>query len=96
VNGPDGTLRVNRSVIQKGEYRQVVYYWFQQRARNITNEYAVKWYLMVDALKLSRSDGALVRLTTPVAPGDDLAVADNRLTDFAKTIMPQLPDYIPN
>jgi exosortase D (VPLPA-CTERM-specific) len=96
VPGPEGDLRVNRSVIQKGEYRQLVYYWFQQRGRNITYEYAVKWYLFIDALQRNRSDGALVRLTTPVAPGEDLAAADSRLTNFAKTIMPLLPDYIPN
>jgi len=59
-------LRVNRALIQKGEEKQLVYYWFQQRGRMLTNEYMVKWYLFWDALTRNRTDGALVRLITPV------------------------------
>jgi exosortase D (VPLPA-CTERM-specific) len=96
VNGPNGALRVNRSVIQKGEDRQLAYYWFQQRGRDITNEYAVKWYLFVDSLKRRRTDGAMIRLITPLAPTEDIAAGDARLTSFARTVVPLLPDYIPN
>lgn len=96
VAGPQGPLRVNRSVIQKGEYRQLVYYWFQQRGRDITNEYAVKWYLFVDSLTRRRTDGAMIRLITPLAPTEDAAAGDARLTSFARTALPILPDYIPN
>ena len=46
---PDGSaLRVNRAVISMGEQRQLVYYWFAQRGRNLTNEYLVKWYIFWD------------------------------------------------
>src|SRR5262249_47483044 len=31
-------FQVNRAVIQRGERRQVVYYWFDERGRKITNE----------------------------------------------------------
>ena len=59
-------LRVNRALIELGNQRQLVYYWFQQRGRVITNEYQVKWYLFWDALTRNRTDGALVRLIVPV------------------------------
>ena len=61
-------LAVNRVVIQQGESRMLVYYWFQQRGRVITNEYAAKWYMFVDALTKQRTDCALVRLMTVVPP----------------------------
>ena len=49
-------LVVNRTVIEMGDMRQLVYYWFQQRGRIITNEYLVKWYLFWDALtKIGRA-----------------------------------------
>jgi EpsI family protein len=86
---------VNRMLIRKGDYRQLVYYWFDQRGRIITNEYMVKWYLFWDSLTLGRTDGALVRLTTALEPGEDVANADKRLSDFAQLIQPTLPDYIP-
>lgn len=88
-------LRVNRAVIQKADTKQLVYYWFQQRGRVITNEYLVKWFLFTDALTRNRTDGALVRLTVFVPPGESLERADAQLTDFAKAVNPLLPAYIP-
>jgi len=68
---------------------------FQQRGRDITSEWMVKWYLFWDALAKNRTDGALVRLTTPVQPGDDLKLADQRLIEFAKQVQPLMDQYIP-
>lgn len=92
----DASLRVNRLVIQKGEYKQLVYYWFQQRGRVITNEYMVKWYLFWDALTRYRTDGALVRLTTMIPPGVDVAVADKQLAEFSGEVVGRLKEYIPD
>jgi exosortase D (VPLPA-CTERM-specific) len=89
-------LVVNRTVIQKGEFRQLVYYWFQQRGRNLTNEYLVKWFIFWDALTMNRTDGALVRLTTMVRPDEDLSDADRRLVKFAGSALPHLPRFIPD
>ena len=89
-------LKVNRLLIQKGDHRQLVYYWFRQRGRSITSEYAVKWYLLVDGAKRNRTDGALVRLTTMVDPSEEVADADRRLGAFAAEVVPLLPRFIPD
>jgi exosortase D (VPLPA-CTERM-specific) len=87
---------VNRVVIGQGQDRQLVYYWFDQRGRVLTNEYLVKWYIFLDGLRLNRTDGALVRLVTPVEPTDtDLTSADRRLQDFIRTIHPKLAYFLP-
>jgi len=88
--------QVNRFVIAKGEYKQVVYYWFQQRGRTIASEYAVKWYMLLDSITKNRTDGSLVRLTTLVAPNENITKADERLVNFASQVQPFLSDYIPN
>lgn len=88
-------LQVNRAVIEKGEYKQLVYYWFQQRGRSITNEYLVKWYLFQDAMTMHRTDGALVRLVTALDKGQDINVADQRLQAFMRDMVNVLPDYLP-
>jgi len=90
------TLRVNRTLIELGNRRQLVYYWFQQRGRIITDEFAVKWYLFWDALTRHRTDGALVRIITNLPSGTDEASADRELTEFASLIAPQIPPYVPN
>lgn len=88
-------LRVNRVQIELGNRKQLVYYWFQQRGRVITNEYLVKWYLFVDSLTRQRTDGALVRLVTPLAIGEPVEQADRRLVEFASQVAPRLERYIP-
>lgn len=87
-------LSVNRLLIKKGDYGQLVYYWFQQRDRVVTNEYLVKWYLFWDALARNRTDGSLIRLTTMVAPGEDLKKADARLVSFLKDVAPVVKNYM--
>jgi len=88
-------LVVNRLVIQKDEMKQLVYYWFQQRGRVVTNEYMMKWWLFWDSMNAHRTDGALMRLTTVLRPGQDISIADERLTGFAREIAPIIPEFVP-
>lgn len=94
VNVGGNPLRVNRAIIQQGTQRQLVYYWFQERGRDLTNEYLVKWYLFSDAVTDNRSDGALVRLITPLGEGDDGAVGDVRLGRLSAALLPTLGKYV--
>jgi exosortase D (VPLPA-CTERM-specific) len=87
-------LRVNRAILQKGLDRLLVYYWFEQQGRSVTSDYAAKIYTLVDAVKRGRTDGALVRLITPIT-GDAVAASDDRLRQFLQLIMPKLPSYVP-
>ena len=73
-----------------------MYYWFDERGRDITNSYLMKWYLVRDALLTNRSDGGMVRLITPV-PGSELpGQADQRLHSFLLDLYPVLDAYIPD
>ncbi len=96
VNIAGNPLVVNRLLIRNGDLRQVVYYWFQQRGRIVTNEYLVKWYIFWDAVTKNRTDGALVRLTSTVRPGESPEEVENRLNSFTKLIVPYLGAYIPD
>jgi exosortase D (VPLPA-CTERM-specific) len=89
-------LIVNRTVIQMGEQKQLVYYWFLERGRDITNEIAVKWYIFWDALTRNRTDGALIRLTTLVSPHEDVSDADRRLRNFVESFGEKLSAYVPD
>jgi EpsI family protein len=88
---------VNRYVIQKGLDRQVVLYWYQGRGRVVANEYANKFWLMLDAARLHRSDGALVRVVAPVtrAANGSLAGADAAAAAFTREIFPRLSRFLP-
>jgi EpsI family protein len=94
--GPDGEkLNVNRTLIKLGDSRQLVYYWFQQRNRNLTNEYLVKWFIFWDALTKNRTDGSLIRLVTVVPEASDVSEADERMQAFLRDIDPTIAYFLP-
>ncbi|MFW2405831.1 MAG: VPLPA-CTERM-specific exosortase XrtD, partial [Gammaproteobacteria bacterium] len=92
-NGEDYTI--NRSVIAKGDMRQLVYYWFVERGRIQTNEYAVKWQIFWDALTLNRTEGALVRVTTFVPDIALMEESEARLEEFVRALDPKLAYHLP-
>jgi exosortase D (VPLPA-CTERM-specific) len=94
-NRDGGPLVVNRVVMRKGKDAQVVYYWFDERGRDITSEYTAKWFKFWDALMLNRTDGALIRVIVPVGNDSNLEEADVTLEGFLKEFYPLLADYIP-
>jgi exosortase D (VPLPA-CTERM-specific) len=94
--GQGDAFPVNRTLIQRGQDRQLVYYWFKQRHRHVTSEVGVKAYLFWDALTLNRTDGALIRLSTPVGTVESEREVDARLSDFARTVRPMLTRFVPD
>ena len=87
---------INRVVVQKDGYKQIVYYWFKQRDRWITSEYLVKFFLFWDSLTRHRADGALVRLSSSVHPGENEASVDERLQAMVGLVTPLLGRYVPD
>jgi exosortase D (VPLPA-CTERM-specific) len=89
-------LAFNRVIIARDGEKQVVYYWFDERGRKIANEWRSKWYLLTDAIFKNRTDGALVRLTTPVLRGEPESDADRRVHAFMREVVPALTAYLPS
>ena len=91
---PDGTpAEANLYVIEKGLDREVVIYWYQSHGRVIASEYQSKTYMVLDAIRLHRTDAALVRVIAPVS--GDLASSRRQATSFAQLAMVQLQSFIP-
>ena len=93
-NGQD--FRVGEYVITNGEQKQFVLYWYQAHGRSVANEYASKFYLIADAMRMNRTDGALVRVITPIAPNETVDAARERATAFTSLMAPQLHRFIPS
>jgi EpsI family protein len=85
----------NRYLIAKGDSRELVLYWFWAHDRGVASEYWAKFYLVTDSIKMNRSDGALVRITTPMYPGETADAAQQRILPFAGDVFPLLDSYIP-
>jgi hypothetical protein len=48
----------------------MVYCWFDQKGRKIARDFAAKFWLMVNGVTADRTDGALVRLTSPIVENE--------------------------
>ena len=96
IPGEAGPVYVNRAEISYGEQKMLVYYWFKQRDRNLTNEYLVKWYLFWDSITRNRTDGALIRLTKFVPDGFSVEEADAALTEFMREGFETFSAYVPD
>ena len=85
---------VNLYVIRKDLDQQVVLYWYQSHGRVIASEYWGKFYMAYDAMRLNRTDAALVRITVPVRNGD-LEAARTQAIAFAKQVSADVDQIIP-
>ena len=94
--GEGGKLELVKRVlmVQNGD-RMLGYYWFPQRGRILTNIAQMKWYTFLDALTIHRTDGALVRILTPLKEGESIEVAENRLQGFVGLVAPWLNQFLP-
>ncbi len=105
AHGTEGTaaqrprpVAVNRVLIQKGVDRQVVLYWYQSHGRVTASEYWGKIYTVLDAIRLNRTDAAMVRVISPVADGSSpasQAASERAATDFAAALFPLLNRFLP-
>jgi EpsI family protein len=96
AQGTTPGFKVNRAVVQLGSHREIVYYWFQERGRRLTNEYVARWYLFWDALTRHRTDGALIRFVAAVTPETTEAAVDARILRLVTNIEPTLDRYVPD
>ena len=85
----------NRYVVSKAGERELVLYWYQAHDRAVASEYWSKYYLVADSIRMNRSDGALVRLITPMYPKESPEAAQARLWSFGFQVVPLLDRYIP-
>jgi EpsI family protein len=97
LTGPTGKkYSVGEYLISDGNSTDEVLYWYRVHGRSVANDYKAKLYTLVDSIRYSRTDAALVRVITGVQPGEDRMDARRRVVGFADQIVPLLPAYIPD
>ena len=88
------SFEANRYVIQNGNQRALIIYWYQGRGNAVASEYLAKIYTVLDSVRRRRSDGALVRVMTPL--GNSPADAEKSAIELATETARELPAFVPN
>lgn len=91
---PHAPITVNRFLIQKDRDQQLVFYWYHSQGKAIAGETAAKIEMVKDAILRNRTDGALVRISSPVY--GSVAETSRHLTTYIQTIYPVLGEYLPD
>lgn len=95
ISLPDGrSFAANKWVIQNGDYKSLMIYWYQGRGRAIASEYWGKVYTVIDSVRLRRSDGAMVRVTVPI--GNSETAALDSAKDLSAKAAAALDEFVPN
>ena len=95
--GSDGKqYQANDNLISSGSSTQEVLYWYQLHGRSIASDYRAKIDTLADSIRKGRTDEALVRIITPVVPGESRDAARARAIGFAQQVVTMLPAYVPN
>lgn len=90
----DGSIDTNRYVVQHGDDKDVVVYWYQSHKRVIANEYAAKFWLVADSIRYHRSDTSLVKIVVPVRD-NDVEGATRTAVNFIQALFPQILKQLP-
>lgn len=92
--GGGAPFEANRYIIENGDSKELMIYWYQGRGRAVASEYWGKIYTVLDSVRRRRSDGAMVRVTVPMTNSE--ADASKAALDLAAQAAPLLPNFIPN
>jgi EpsI family protein len=95
TTAPGQSILVNRYIVSKELSRDLVLYWYQAHGRVTPSEYWAKVFLVSDAIRMNRTDGALLRIVTDIPSGTAVDAAQARAVAFAHQIIPLLDSYIP-
>jgi len=95
VPGRIEPVRSNRYLVEHGQEKSVVLYWYQSHNRIIASEFAAKFWLVADSVRYHRSDCSLVKVVVPVSNGDSSA-ATKSAVEFVQSIFPDLVRQLPS
>ena len=93
--GREAPITVNRYVVASGSVQDMVLYWYQSRDRAVADEYKAKFWVMRDAIRLNRTDTALVRVIVPIGKQTE-AQAEATASNFVKSFYSTLLGYLPS
>jgi EpsI family protein len=93
VGGPTSSITVNHYLIQKDRQLQVVIYWFEAQGTVVAGELDAKIQMVRSAILKNRTDGALIRLSSPVT--GSVQDTTDRMVEYVRTFYPVVREYLP-
>lgn len=90
---PYAPITLNRYLIQKDQEQQLVFYWYHSQGQVIAGEVGARIEMVKNAIIRNRTDGALIRVSSPVS--ESVPETSDRLITFIQAMYPILGEHLP-
>jgi EpsI family protein len=94
VSGPAGSVDVNRYVVEKGNSRTLILYWYHSGRRIYASEYWGKAYLIADSARTGQRDGAIARIAVGLSKNSNIDAATKDAIDLAGILQSQIRPFV--
>jgi EpsI family protein len=94
VAGPSGPVEVNRYVVEKGNSRTLILYWYHSGNRVYASEYWGKAYLIADSARTGQRDGAIARIAVNLPKGASVDAATKDATALAGIVQSEVRPFV--
>jgi EpsI family protein len=85
---------VNRFLIQKDQHQQLVLYWYHSHGKAVAGEIPARLELVKSAVLRNRTDGALIRVSSPVL--GSVPATSELLVQYVQAMYPFLSQFLPD
>jgi EpsI family protein len=90
LDSQGNTATINAIIMQRPTRQVVTIYWYQMQSQILSSEFANRWMLLKNSLLRQRSDGAFIRIVSPVNGDRDVSAVLATQVEFAKLFHPEL------
>lgn len=94
LGGSFAPITVNRYLIQKDRDQQIVFYWYHSQGHAVAGELTARFELIKNSIVRHRTDGALIRVTSPVY--GNVRDTSDLMAKYVGAIYPLLGGYLPD
>ena len=94
LSKPFVPITVNRYLLQKDRDQLVVFYWYQSQGKAVAGELAAKMATAKNSIFRRRTDGALVRVSSPIY--GNVEQTSDLLVRYVQALYPVLGEYLPD
>ena len=93
LSAPGSAMTVNSYLLQKGNNKELVLYWYQSRDTVTAGEIPARIQMVKNSILSNRSDGAIVRVSSPVY--GSVAETTQLLVGYIRQLNSVLVQYLP-
>ncbi len=91
---PNAPITVNRYLLQKNRDQMLVLYWYHSQGQAVAGELAAKVEMVKNSIIRHRTDGALVRVSSPIY--GSVQETSDLLIRYVQALYPVLGEYLPD